>query len=81
MLIRTLGVNLLPAHMIRTTTMMISSPALSWAAWPTSFIVTSSDKIHKHIHMLTKTKRKKTPWVLTHNKFWMLPKNRFWLVQ
>lgn len=42
-----LDVNVLPAHMIRTTTMMISSPALS-CAWPTSFIVTSSDKTHKH---------------------------------
>lgn len=29
--------------MMSTTTMMMSSPALSWAAWPTSSIVTSSE--------------------------------------
>lgn len=31
-----------PAHMMSTTTMMMSSPALSWVVWPTSSIVTSS---------------------------------------
>lgn len=36
------GEGTLPAHMMSTTTMMMSSPALSWAAWPTSSIVTSS---------------------------------------
>lgn len=41
---------ILPAHMMSTTTMMMSSPALSWAAWPTSSIVTSSaEKTHGHI--------------------------------
>lgn len=33
-----------PAHMMSTTTMMMSSPALSWVVWSTSSIVTSSDK-------------------------------------
>lgn len=33
---------ILPAHMMSTTTMMMSSPALSWAAWPNSSIITSS---------------------------------------
>lgn len=40
-----------PAHMTSTTTMMMSSPALSWAAWPTSSIVTSSGvETHTHTH-------------------------------
>lgn len=35
-----------PAHMMSTTTMMMSSPALSWVLWPTSSIVTSSEGIN-----------------------------------
>lgn len=38
-----------PAHMISTTTMMMSSPALSWVVWPTSSIVTSSRGVKKFI--------------------------------
>ena len=49
---------ILPAHMMSTTTMMMSSPALSWAAWPTSSIVTSSggrEHTHTHTHTHTRT--------------------------
>ncbi len=36
--------SLSPAHMIRTTTMMMTSTARSWVFWPTSSMVTSSVK-------------------------------------
>ncbi len=44
----------LPAHMTRTTTMIMSSPDLSWSAWPTSSMVTSSvwiqiTTVHSHV--------------------------------
>ena len=51
---------ILPAHMMSTTTMMMSSPALSWAAWPTSSIVTSSGgREHTHTHTHTHTQSTK----------------------
>lgn len=41
-----------PAHMISTTTMMMSSPALSWVVWPTSSIVTSSEGVKgQHVYL------------------------------
>lgn len=35
-----------PAHIMSTTTMMMSSPALNWVVWPTSSIVTSSKEVN-----------------------------------
>lgn len=38
--------------MISTTTMMMSSPALSWVVWPTSSIVTSSEGVNaQHVYL------------------------------
>lgn len=38
--------------MISTTTMMMSSPALSWVAGPTSSIITSSEGVNmQHVYL------------------------------
>lgn len=42
-----------PAHMTRTTTMMMSSPALSWGFCSTSSMVTSSVNHNHHIQTIS----------------------------